>query len=374
MKILFVQHMNAISGSELYLLQLLPALKERGIEVEMLIAYKTDTGKNTPFVEQLAARGICTHAIYGHKPYSLTLIRKIKKITKEGKFDIVQSNLIHADLWMAVIRFFWMRKMRLLSVKHGFDEGYAAKYGFNTKKLNRSLFVWVQRVSGIMTKRNITISRGIYDLYVKGKISKKSKTAIVYYGLNLDHIRNTGFRREGNDRYAVILGRLVKYKGHEFVIRAWKKVKEQDPSLKLYIVGGGDYRDSLEKLTAELGLQDQVIFCGYQPNPHQILHFADFSVVSSIFEGFGLITLESWHHKRPVIAFNVPALSEVVNDGENGFLVTPFDTDELAGKMLRLFNDKAETTNMGNRGFEKLGKEYSLERMTEQMIEVYTTL
>src|SRR5689334_350646 len=179
MKILFVQHMNAISGSELYLLQLLPALKKKGIEVEMLIAFKKDTGMNTPFVEQLAAQGITTHAIYGHSPFSWKLIRKIKNITKEGKFDIVQSNLIHADLWMALVKFFYMRKMKLLSVKHGFDEKYSAKYGFNTRKLNRSLFVWVQRLSGVVTNRNITISRGIYDLYVKGRISKMSKTAIV---------------------------------------------------------------------------------------------------------------------------------------------------------------------------------------------------
>jgi glycosyltransferase involved in cell wall biosynthesis len=374
MKILFVQHMNAISGSELYLLQLLPELKKKGIEVEMLIAYKTDTGMNTPFVEQLTGNGVKVHTIYGHSPYSWALIRKIKRITKEGKFDIVQSNLIHADLWMALVKFFYLRKMKLLSVKHGFDEGYAAKYGFNTKKLNRSLFVWVQRLSGIVTNRNITISKGIYDLYVTGKISKKRKTAIVYYGLGLGHIRNSGFERTDQNRYAIILGRLVKYKGHEYVIRAWKKVKGQDPSLKLYIVGRGSYQETLVQLTAELGLQEQVIFCGYQPNPHQLLHFSEFSVVSSIFEGFGLITLESWHHHRPVIAFDVPALCEVIDDNENGMLVTPFDTDELADKISRMFNDTAATKRMGENGFEKLQRAYSLDRMTNEMIDVYNHL
>jgi len=48
-KILFVQHMNGISGSELYLLQLLPELKKKGIEVEMLIAFKEESGRNIPF-------------------------------------------------------------------------------------------------------------------------------------------------------------------------------------------------------------------------------------------------------------------------------------------------------------------------------------
>lgn len=374
MKILFVQHMNGISGSELYLLQLLPELKKKGIEVEMLIAFKEESGRNIPFVEQLAAQGVYTHQIYGHKPHSWKLLQKIKNITKAGQFDIVQSNLIHADFWMALIKFLYLRKMKLISVKHGFDEAYSAKYGFNTQKLNRSLFVWVQRLTGIVTNRNVTISKGIYDLYVKGKISKPSKIEIVYYGLNLDHIPKTGYTPTGTDRYAIILGRLVKYKGHEFVIRAWKKVKEYDPSLKLYIVGGGAYQPTLVNISKELGLEEQVTFCGYQPNPHQLLHFAEFSIVSSIFEGFGLITLESWYHRKPVVAFDVPALKEAISTGKDGLLVTPFDTEELADNIICLFKDPEAAAGMGEAGFEKLITHFSLERMTNQMLTIYRAL
>ena len=374
MRILFVQHMNGISGSELYLLQLLPALKAKGVEVEMMIVFKEDTGKNTSFVDQLSNKGIVTHQIYGYKPYSLKLLFNIKRIVSRGGFNLVQSNLIHADFWLSVIKFFSLRKMKLISVKHGFDENYSAKYGFNTKKLNRSLFVWVQRLSGMNTNWNVTISKGIYDMYIKGKISKAAKTEIVYYGLNLGHIQNSGYNKAGSDRYAIILGRLVKYKGHEFVIKAWEKVKKYDPSLKLYIVGGGAYQGNLVQLTAELDLKDQIIFCGYQPNPHQLLHFAEFSIVSSIFEGFGLITLESWYHKKPVIAFNVPALNEAIDNEKNGFLVTPFDTDELATKIISLFSNQSAAAQMGEHGYDKLIKDFSLERMTNQMIGIYNRI
>lgn len=371
MKILFVQHMNAISGSELYLLQILPELKKKGCEVEMLIAYREDTGKNEPFVKQLGQNGIITHQIYGHKPYSLKLLLKIKRIVKAGKFNIVQSNLIHADLWMSLVKFFWVRNMKLISVKHGFDEAYSAKYGFNTSKLNRSLFVWVQRLSGLNTNYNITISKGIYDLYVKGKISKASKTEVIYYGLNLSHIQNQGFSKTTEQRYAIILGRLVKYKGHEYVIRAWQKIKEINPDYKLYIVGGGAYMDQLKALTKELDLEEQVLFLGYQPNPHQLLHFSEFSIVSSIFEGFGLIILESWYHRKPVIAFDVPACNEIINDGDNGLLVTPFDYNVITEKVLHLFTDTTLTSKMGENGYCKLQSDYSLERMTNQTLSVY---
>lgn len=371
MKILFVQHMNGISGSELYLLQLLPELKKKGCEVQMLIAFKENTGKNDPFVKQLAKNDVFTHEIYGYKPHSIKLLLKIKQIVKAGKFDIIQSNLIHADIWMSAVKFFWNRKMKLISVKHGFDEAYAAKYGFNTKKLNRNLSVWVQRLSGLNTNYNLAISQGIYNLYVKGNISKASKTEVVYYGLDLSHIQQQGYSKTTADRYAIILGRLVKYKGHEYVIKAWKKIKEQNPELKLYIVGSGDYMDALKNLTKDLNLEEQVLFLGHQPNPHQLLHFAEFSIVSSIFEGFGLITLESWYHKKPVIAFDVPALNEVIDDGSNGLLITPFQVNILAEKILHLFTDIQGAVMMGENGHHKLLRDYSLDRMTNQTLDIY---
>ncbi len=374
MKILFVQHMNGISGSELYLLQLLPALKENGIDAEALIVFKENTGRNNSFVEQLSHRNIVTHQFYGSGPYSFMLLFRIKKLLQENKYTIIQSNLIHADYWMAMVKLLFHRQMKLISVKHGFDEAYSAKYGFNTEKLNRSPFVWVQRLSGYMMNKNVTISKGIYDLYVKGKITKPSKIQIVYYGLNLDHIQNTGFQNTDNTRYAIILGRLVKYKGHEYLIKAWQKIKQADPSLKLYIVGNGAFKETLMKQAAELGLNEQVHFLGFQPNPHQLLHFAKFSIVTSIFEGFGLITLESWHHNRPVIAFDVPALNEIIDSNVNGILITPFDTDELAQKIIHLFKSPEDANEMGEKGNLKLKQDYNLERMTKQMISIYQSL
>jgi len=374
MKILFVQNMDGISGSELYLLQLLPALKRNGIDAEMLVIFKKDTGKNKSFIEQLQKGKVTTHEIYGYRPRSPGLFLKIKKIIKSGIYDVVQSNLIHADLWMALEKLLFFPKMKLVSVKHGFEEGYSARYGFNTKKVNRSPFVWIQRLSGMMVNKNVAISNGIYDLYVKGNIAKSAKTEVVYYGLNLDHISKNGLEKKEFTRYAVILGRLVKYKGHEFVIRAWKKVKEYDPSLRLLIVGGGEYMDNLKELTKELDLGEQVIFCGYQSQPHHFLHFAEFSVVPSVFEGFGLITLESWHHQKPVIAFDVPALNEIIDDNINGKLVPLQDINELAHSIVELFSDPLASRKLGENGFKKLQESYCLKRMTTQMEDIYQSL
>ncbi len=374
MKVLFVQHMNGISGSELYLIQLLPELRKRGIEAEALIAYRKDTGKNKTFVDQLESRQVKVHQVYGYGPFSPGLLLQIKKLVKRERYDIVQSNLMHADLWMALIKLLFIRKMKLVSVKHGFNEKFAARFGFSPGKVNRSLSTWVQRFSGLMVNRNVTISRGLYDMYVKGKITKASKTEVIYYGLNLDHIPNNQPDKIVPERYAIILGRLEKYKGHEYVIRAWKKVCKANPGCKLYIVGGGSYEPVLVKLTKELGLCDHIIFKGYQPDPHELLHYSEFSIVSSVFEGFGLITLESWHHQKPVVAFDVPALNEIIDSGINGVLSPVRNSELLADRIIQLFTDREGTRQMGKQGYTKLQSIYSLKRMTDETAGLYNKI
>src|SRR5687768_4772923 len=113
MKILFVQKMNGISGSELYMLQIMPELKSRGYDIEMLIIYPTQADKNGKFIEHLSAHGIKTHEIYGHSTLSLGLLSKINKLVKKEKYDIVQSNLVHADFWIAAVKYFFNRKLKM---------------------------------------------------------------------------------------------------------------------------------------------------------------------------------------------------------------------------------------------------------------------
>lgn len=375
MKILFLQHMNGMSGSELYLLQFLPFLKERGIDAEVLIAFRSDTGKNKFFTDKLNEKGVKVHEVYGNKPYSYRLILRIKKIIKSGNYDLVQSNLIHADLWVICVKCFFMRRLKIISVKHGFDEEYSAKYGFDFTRVNKSLFVWVQRVCGFFINKNVTISKGLYDLYTKGRISKVSKTTNVYYGLDLSEVCIKEYPAfTSQNKYVTILGRLVKYKGHEYLIKAWRVVSAKRPDCKLYIIGDGDYRTELEDLARSLQLNDHIIFLGFQSNPHRYLRHSNFTVVTSIFEGFGLIILESWSHSKPVIAFDVPAMNEIIDNGKNGALVPLYDIDQLAGQILNFLENEDKTNLFGHAGFKKLNEVYTLERMTTEMIDIYNSV
>jgi glycosyltransferase involved in cell wall biosynthesis len=372
MKILFVQKMNGISGSELYMLQIMPELKRRGYDVEMLILYPTPGTNNGRFISYLKEHGIKTHEIYNHSALSPLLFSKILGVLNKGKYDLVQANLIHADIWLAMIKCFAKRRMKLISGKHGFDTEYQAKYGFDMKNLKRIPYYWVEKLACRFINFNITISKALYTVFTEGGIAKPDKVRNIYYGLTLTAPVDQSVQTAvPTDHFVMITGRLLEVKGHRYLIEAWKKVHKACPDLKLYLAGDGLLKNELEEMVTAAGLTDVVIFLGFVPNPHPLYEKCLFTIVTSTWEGFGLILLESWLHKKPIVAFDAPAMNEVINEGENGVLVKYKDTNQLADKIIQLYQNPEKTVQMGEKGFEKLHTYYTLKRMTDETEEVY---
>ncbi len=374
MKILFVQKMAAISGSELYLMQLLPELKKRGHEVEVLIIFPSVPATTKPFIDHFKQHGIATHEIYGHNALSPLLLLKLRRLLKREKYDIVQSNLVHADLWIAIMKCLFFRKQKIVSVKHGYHGGYSAKYGNDPRHLKKTMYYWLQKFSGKFANYNITISQGVYDMYISGKMVPADKIRNIYYGLDLRDKQQQVVEREPAEKYALLLGRLEEYKGHELVMKAWKKVTEYNNTWKAYFVGNGTYEKELFQIKEELQSGDSVQFCGYQPNPHQFIKDSQFMLVTSRWEGFGMIILESWAHKKSIIAIDAPAMNEVIEHGVNGLLVRQNDVDDLAEKIIYLFSNPMVATSLGENGNKKLLTYFTLKRMTDETEEVYQSV
>lgn len=372
MKILFVQKMNGLSGSELYLLQIMPELKRRGHEPELFMFFNRPTDKNKRIVSFLTECGIKVYEVYNHNTFSPILIYKFFRLLKKEKYDLVHSNLVHADFLVGGTKFFLKRKLRVLSVKHGYHPAYQAKYGADFRYIKRNLFYWIERFSSGIANYNVTISKGLYNVFTEGGIVKPSKIRNIYYGLTLkEPVEKTATVTIPEGDYALIIGRLVGFKGHKYLIEAWQKVQAKLPSFRLYIAGEGGCHAELEELVASYGLQESVLFLGHVPNPHPLIENCAFTLITSTWEGFGLILLESWLHKKAIVAFDVPALNEVIDDRENGFLVPFKNTDELAEKIIWMHQHPETAAAMGEKGYEKLSSYYTLKRMTDETEEVF---
>jgi glycosyltransferase involved in cell wall biosynthesis len=158
------------------------------------------------------------------------------------------------------------------------------------------------------------------------------------------------------DVVGVVVARMDPTKGQDRVLRALAMLAHKYPKLRLAFVGNGSFtsssgglglsksaawRSKLESTAHELGLDDRVVFTGHV-DQHELDCFYErsaFTVLPSVNEGFGLVVVESWLHRRPALVTDRAGIAELIRDGENGLLFDPDDPVSLAEKMRLILED-----------------------------------
>lgn len=145
-----------------------------------------------------------------------------------------------------------------------------------------------------------------------------------------------------------------KYKGLDFLLKAFKIVKKNFVNARLLIVGEGSLRSNYESFASSLGITEDALFVG-EVREKELPEFyaaSDMVVLPSLdrSEGFGLTLLEGNASGRPVIGSKVGGVPEVIEDGYNGFLVRPYDENILAKAIEKLCNDENLRIRMGKNG------------------------
>jgi glycosyltransferase involved in cell wall biosynthesis len=375
LKILHAQNITGIAGSEKYLLSALPALKRAGHDIHFLALHpeKNKDGYRE-FKAQLEAEGIPVHVLPFRSFPFYSLMKNIKKLQREHSFEVFHSHLIHADFLLALYKKFVNPGACLVSTKHGFQEWYNNKYGFSAMGKRNNVYLRVAKFAERQMDAAIAISKGLRDLYLGMKISKDDKIELIHYGLDFpDPVRQEEEKRFWKNQL-VLVGRLTAFKGHRYAIECLPQVLETHPDTGLVIVGSGQLEDELKELVAKLQLQGHVRFLGYSPEARACMASSDIVLVPSVSEGFGVVVLEAFSVKKPIVAFDVPSLNEHIQSGENGFLANPYDLEEYAAFISELLNSESKRSSFGEAGYNKLQDYYSLTRMTEETMSFYDKL
>ncbi|MBF9071051.1 glycosyltransferase family 4 protein [Streptacidiphilus fuscans] len=162
------------------------------------------------------------------------------------------------------------------------------------------------------------------------------------------------------DRPVVVcVSRLVKRKGQDTLIRSWPLVLTAFPDAVLLIVGGGPYREDLEKLAAETGVSASVRFTGAVPWEELPAHYGAGDVYAMPcrtrrggldVEGLGIVYLEASATGLPVVAGDSGGAPDAVREGETGYVVGGRDLDALAERLILLLGDEGLRARMGAAG------------------------
>jgi glycosyltransferase involved in cell wall biosynthesis len=176
-----------------------------------------------------------------------------------------------------------------------------------------------------------------------------------------------------DDVLAAVVARLEPQKGHDTVIEAAARLREQCPRLRFLFVGGGSREASLPELVARRGLADRIVFTGFRTDSAELIRAANLSILVSTREGLSNTLLESLAAGRPVIASKVGGNTEVVSP-DVGVLVPPNDPVALTKALASLVADSAWAARMGACGQERVRREFPVSRMVAETAALYEAL
>ncbi len=209
------------------------------------------------------------------------------------------------------------------------------------------------------------------------------KIAVVPMGVDLVRFqpsRSSNFKDLLNAEYIVLsVGRLVKKKGLDNLIRAMAIVTRAFPSVKLVIGGSGPEEANLRQLVKEQNLNKNIIFTGFISVEDLPTYYAsaDIFVLPSVetksgdTEGLGVVLLEAMASGIAVIGSDIGGITDIISHGYNGLLAKPGDSDDIAEKIIELIADPQKRELIAFHGHNTVVDKFSWDSITEQFIGVF---
>ncbi|MFA6222143.1 MAG: glycosyltransferase [Desulfomonilaceae bacterium] len=225
----------------------------------------------------------------------------------------------------------------------------------------------------------VGVSQGTLDEFVPERSKFVSKAFVIPHGVNIstpkpEQSRYLFLSKLGYDedsRVIIHVGRFSAQKNHRGVLNIFKKVSENVADARLILVGDGYLRYEIERMAHELSLGDKIAFLGFRNDVDEILAHCDLMLMPSLFEGFGIVTIEAAAAGLPVVGSRVAGLVEAVEDGQTGLLFEVHDHDGMADAIVRLLLDSGFAKKMGEAGKQRVRDHLSIEKMAAQYLQLY---
>ncbi len=296
------------------------------------------------------------------------LILNLYRIFKSAKPDIVHTSGAEAN-------FHGLLAAKLAGVPKRIGE----EIGFPNHNLKwRLIFKGVYYTATAV----IAISEAVKTKIVSLGEVKAQKVQVVYNPVELRTSSKRGdwrpnqakvWRQASNSFVFVTTCRLVPVKNLNTLIRVFASLIDEngDLDLRLWLVGGGPERESLEKLAEELGIKKETCFWGYQAEVRPFLERADVFVQPSFSEGFSISLVEAMLCGLPSIATNQGGPAEIINEGVSGFLIDPQNPKELRAAMLHMIDLSTEQRQSIGHSAMETAKRFSVEYYIQNLLTVY---
>jgi len=351
-------------GTENHLFTLVQGLKEK-LDIKVLVSntsFKT-TIENCDGVEVYRLKSLGSL-------FSLPLILSLPFWLKKLKADILHFHLPNP---ISVLSYLIMRPKGKVVVSYHSDIIKQKFWGFLFTPL---LIVFLKKSQAIIVSSDNLINNS----YILKRF--KRKCLVVPHGVDIRQLKATQqilveanrIKQEHGNPLLLFVGRIVYYKGLEYLLRAMKDIEA-----KLLIIGSGPLRNKFERLACNLGIEKKVSWLGEIKNKDisPYYHACDIFVLPSSLraESFGLVQLEAFAFEKPVVSTNLPTGVPFVNlDHKTGLVVPPKNSLALTAAIKLLLASRDLRMAYGKNGRERVEKEFSNDKMANDILAIYNTL
>jgi glycosyltransferase involved in cell wall biosynthesis len=317
-----------MGGAEKQLLVLAGQQASHGHDVTVLYL------KGKPELKQdFESLGVRVSSRITHTSSIISCIR-LSKFLKENPNAICHAHLPQSEIIAAFAR---GKRQKLVVTRHNAEQFWPRRSRHMSKILSR--------IVAAKTDKIIAISQAVANfLHESGEISPYTAVEVVLYGsAPKSETSGQAFFPESKREEMRIgtIGRLVNQKNYPTLLNAFSLVVRENPTFHLYIIGDGPLKQELHRLADELAIGSAVTWLGRTDKIPHFMSSIDLFVLSSKYEGFGLVLLEAMAAGKPILAANNSAIPEVLGENYPGLFGT-FNSHELAKKILEFPRFKSE--------------------------------
>ena len=280
-------------------------------------------------------------------------------------------------------------KMAGVPVIIGTIPGMGSLFSENTftNKIFRIFYIIAQKIACGLSDLTIFQNSDDFNFFVLRHIISPSKATIIKgSGVDIEKFSPENLQTKklqktkaelglNSKKKVFMISRLVKYKGIKDFLEAAKILKSKYQEVDFFLVGPKDNTVAAFPLEKVKKYANVVKYTGHRNDIPEVLYFADIVVLPTYYrEGIPRILLEAASMRKPIVTTNIPGCREIVNDGINGFLVPPKDSVALAKAIEKFILNDNLRKQMGKISRERVIKEFSLEIVFKQTLNLYKKL
>lgn len=298
----------------------------------------------------------------------------------------------------------------ILQILNGFIEEHKTDIVHTNDNFDRTAGSYAAKLRGIKSVTNVHVAHSIkhnishamrnrylidhfiadgntvQDILVNEDMINPEKVTVVFNGIDPDEFSSddkmrSEFRKKYKiDNETVVIGnvaRMVKFKGHDLLIRAFAELSGRKENVKLLLAGDGELESELKKLTDELGIKDKVIFAGFLNDLRSAYSALDIYAHTSRGgggEAFPFAVLKALAAGLPVIATDVADIPQMVRDKVNGYVISGGNINEIYSGLKTLSEQADKRKKMGEAGIKLLREKFTDTIMAEKINSIYQSL